>query len=277
MGRQDRHYRLTMLGTGNALVTKCFNTCFALRCDEQPDNTLLVDAGGGNGILAQLERANIPYSSIHDIFITHAHTDHIMGIIWVLRKISPMMNHGTYTGELHLYGHDEVIHAIITMCELLLPAKIRRPFGEQIIFHTITHGQNFTLTYGLKMQSFDIGSTKTKQFGFRASLEDGQTLVCLGDEPYKEQCEEFVVGADWLMCEAFCLYGDRLKFHPYEKHHSTALDAGRIAADLKVKNVIIYHTEDHTLATRKDTYAKEVTMSFGGNVYVPDDLETITL
>lgn len=36
--------KLTMLGTGNALVTKCFNTCFTIHT---PQTTLLVDAGGG--------------------------------------------------------------------------------------------------------------------------------------------------------------------------------------------------------------------------------------
>jgi ribonuclease Z len=42
---------LHMLGTGNAMVTKCFNTCFAIA----DDDTYLLDAGGGNGILRQLE------------------------------------------------------------------------------------------------------------------------------------------------------------------------------------------------------------------------------
>ena len=37
---------LTMLGTGNALATRCYNTCFTLHGKE---SVLLVDAGGGNG------------------------------------------------------------------------------------------------------------------------------------------------------------------------------------------------------------------------------------
>ena len=41
---------LIMLGTGNATVTKCYNTCFILKTKE---TVLLVDAGGGNGILNQ--------------------------------------------------------------------------------------------------------------------------------------------------------------------------------------------------------------------------------
>ena len=48
--------QIIMLGTGNAGVTRCYNTCFAIRTAE---NVLLVDAGGGNGILVQLEKAGI--------------------------------------------------------------------------------------------------------------------------------------------------------------------------------------------------------------------------
>lgn len=48
--------RLIILGTGNAAVTRCYNTCFAI---EKGEDYFLVDAGGGNGILTQLERANI--------------------------------------------------------------------------------------------------------------------------------------------------------------------------------------------------------------------------
>lgn len=42
---------LTLLGTGYATVTNCYNTCFLLRDEEQ---LLLVDGGGGNTILSQL-------------------------------------------------------------------------------------------------------------------------------------------------------------------------------------------------------------------------------
>lgn len=55
---------LTMLGTGNAAVTECYNTCFALR---EKDEYFLVDAGGGNGILSRLKAAGIDRKSIHTI------------------------------------------------------------------------------------------------------------------------------------------------------------------------------------------------------------------
>ena len=48
--------KLIMLGTGHAMVTQCYNTCFAI---ENNGEYFLVDAGGGNGIMSQLEKAEI--------------------------------------------------------------------------------------------------------------------------------------------------------------------------------------------------------------------------
>ena len=83
-----------MLGTGNAGVTRCYNTCFAILTTE---NVLLVDAGGGNGILVQLEKAAIAIERIHDMIVTHAHTDHILGAVWVIRMVAQRMQSGKYT------------------------------------------------------------------------------------------------------------------------------------------------------------------------------------
>ena len=41
--------KITMLGTGNAMVTECYNTCFVLSEQQQDLQYFLVDAGGGNG------------------------------------------------------------------------------------------------------------------------------------------------------------------------------------------------------------------------------------
>ena len=59
--------KLTVLGTGYALATRCYNTCFAITNE---NGTLLVDAGGGNGILRQMEDAGLAFKDVHDLFIT---------------------------------------------------------------------------------------------------------------------------------------------------------------------------------------------------------------
>lgn len=265
--------KITMLGTGNAIVTRCFNTCFALR---SPSTLLLVDAGGGNGVLSQLERAGIGLDAIHHLYLTHAHTDHVLGAVWIVRMVIQRMRKGAYTGTLTVYGHDRVLSVLQQICRLTLPAKLLEAFWHTVIFHELRDKDRFTVG-DLQLQCFDILSTKEKQFGFRAQLPCGRVLVCLGDEPYNEANRSYVEHADWLMCEAFCLYKDRDVFKPYEKNHSTALDAGKLAARLDVANLLLYHTEDKHLATRKNDYAAEAARHFHGRVVVPDDLETVTV
>lgn len=270
---KDSGMQLVILGTGNAMVTRCYNTCFVLQCGEE---YFLVDAGGGNGIFRQLEGANIPFTGIHRMFVTHAHTDHILGAVWVIRKVADLMSKEKYEGDFILFGHKGVVEALSVFCRLTLPGKIRQHIGERIRFCEVAEG-NRVEAAGMQLQFFDIASSKLLQFGFRALLPDGQVLVCLGDEPYNEVCRDYVIGADWLLAEAFCLYADREIFSPYEKHHSTALDAGRLAESLQVKNLVLYHTEDRNLAVRKERYSAEAASVFSGNVFVPDDLERIDL
>ena len=93
---QTKNY-ITMLGTGNALVTRCYNTCFTLH--SMGGALMLVDAGGGNGILTQLERAGIQREDITDLFVTHAHTDHLLGCIWMMRTAVPSSPSGLESPE----------------------------------------------------------------------------------------------------------------------------------------------------------------------------------
>lgn len=268
--------QITMLGTGNATVSQIYNTCFVL---QTPSTLMLVDAGGGNGILAQLKKVNVQISDIHHLFVTHAHTDHVLGVIWVIRMVAQCKG---YEGLLHVYGNDKVMKVIKTIIGMILAKKQLAKVAERVVFHQLEDGDCFEVG-DMKLECFDIQSTKEKQFGFRAELpssdESGKPLVlaCLGDEPYNELNRRYIVGADWMMCEAFCLYADRDTFKPYEKCHSTALDAGKLAEELGVKNLILYHTEEKTLANRKENYTREAAENFKGRIFVPDDLEVIEL
>ena len=44
-----------------------------------------------------------------------------------------------------------------------------------------------------------------------------------------------------------------------------------------MKNLLLYHTEDKTLNTRKACYTEEAAQGFSGVVHVPDDLEIIDI
>lgn len=262
-----------MLGTGNAMVTKYYNTCFAVKAGGE---ILLVDAGGGNGILSQMEKAQLDFSAVHHMFVTHGHTDHIMGVVWVIRKIAALIEKNSYDGIFYIYGHDEAIRIIETIAGLTLKKKDLAQLGHRIVLETVQdRGRKKIL--GMEVTFFDILSTKKKQFGFCAVFSDGCKLSCLGDEPYNGHCRDIVKDSDLLLSEAFCLYADRNKFNPYEKHHSTVREACETAQELGAKKLLLYHTEDKTFPCRKKKYSDEAGKFFRGEIYIPDDLEKIEI
>ena len=263
---------LILLGTGNALVTRYYNTCFALQNNNE---YFLTDAGGGNGILAQLEKAHIAMENIRALFLTDGHTDHILGVIWVIRLAASLFVRGKHPG-LTIYCHDECAEKLRAFCRMTLTAKLQAVLDNGVRFAVLKNGDSFQAA-GFNCTAFDIYSTKTKQFGYRATLPDGQTLVCLGDEPYNPLCQPYAQNADWLMSEAFCLYEEREQFKPYEKHHATAKDACINAKNLNVDNLILYHSEDKNLSQRKSLYIAEGKAVFHGNIFMPDDLDEIKL
>ena len=151
---------------------------------------------------------------------------------------------GAYEGDAFIYGHDEVIKIINNLAQTLLQKKTLPFIGTRLHLIELKDGEEFVVL-GRKCTAFDIHSTKAKQFGFCLDYADGKKLTCCGDD--------------------------------YEKHHSTAKDAGELAQSLNVKNLIVYHTEDDHIKQRRDLYTKEAKLSFEGNVLVPDDLEVIEI
>ncbi len=262
-----------MLGTGNALVTKCYNTCFVL---QEESGCFLVDGGGGNEILRRLEAANISLDDIHDIFVTHQHIDHLLGILWVLRILCARMKQGSYPGELRLYAHAELAEHIRELVEMLLQKSDAALFGTRIRLIPLSDGSTYEIL-GHSVCFFDIASTKVRQFGFALQLTENEKLACCGDEPYNERYARYVHGCKWLLHEAFCLAGDADRFHPYEKHHSTVRDACTTAQALHAENLLLYHTEDSDLPHRKARYIAEGKAFFFGRLLVPDDMESIEL
>ena len=120
--------RLTALGTGNAAVTRCYNTCFLL---DLPQGYLLCDAGGGNGILSQLEKAGVELAQIHHLILTHAHSDHLLGAVWVVRMVAAAMNAGRYEGELTIWCDPAVREGL---CQMARTASATASFS--MIFPT---------------------------------------------------------------------------------------------------------------------------------------------
>ena len=226
----------------------------------------MIDGGGGSMILHQLKYAGYDWMDMRHIFVTHKHIDHFLGIIWMVRMICQFMNHGEYKGEAYIYSHKEVLDLIREMAEKLLLQKETRFIGDRLHLVEIHDGETKNII-GQDITFFDIHSTKAKQYGFCMKMKGGKKLTCCGDEPYDPCEEKYAQNSEWLLHEAFCLYSQRDIFDPYEKHHSTVKDACELAEKL----------EDRNLSERKMLYYEEGSQHFKGNLFIPDDLESLEL
>ena len=266
--------RLVMLGTGSALPRRSYNTCFVL--DPGTGQRLLVDAGGGNGILHQLTQCGLNPADIGSMFISHAHTDHILGAVWIVRLAIFAFKEGRAGWPLHVYGNAATIGALTEICRLTFLPSYFADMPSAVVLHTVSHGSTCTVS-GMDMRFFDCHSREVDQTGFRTQLPTGESLCFLGDESLTEHNSADVAGADWLICGAFCRRADAHIFHPYEKHHHTVADVAATASDAAVKHLVLVHCEDTDPDRREALYQAEAGALFDGNVSVPTDGAIIEL
>ena len=261
-----------MLGVGHGATLDLYNTCFVIQNDI---GNFLIDTGGSTEIIKRLNNLNIDIRQVKNIFISHSHTDHILGLIWMLKRLGVFAMSSKVTEKINVYCNDTVYEAIIGVSKYTLPEKLVEIILNIVDFHILNDNQEININ-SVKYKFFDIHAKGTKQFGFECKINE-KRLVFLGDEPLNPDLYERVENADYVMHEAFCLDSEASIFHPYEKNHSTAKSVSKIMKQLNVKNLILYHTEETHGDKRKELYTIEAKEEFLGNVYVPDELETIEI
>lgn len=264
--------KIIMLGTGNGGTLDLYNTCFAIQHD---NDDFLVDTDGSIEIIKKLNQANIDYKKIKHIFISHSHTDHILGIFWLFKKLSRLAMHGEINEKINLYCNDVVFESIMEVSKYILPKKLMDAIYNIVDFKVLHDGDSYNIN-GIEYTFFDIHAKGTKQFGFECIINN-KRLVFLGDETLNPELYNRVKGADYVMHEAFCLDSEENIFHAYEKHHSTTKSVSEVMNKLDIKNLILYHTEESHKKQRKELYTKEAQKYFNGNVIVPNDLEIIEI
>ncbi|MDE6436072.1 MAG: MBL fold metallo-hydrolase, partial [Muribaculaceae bacterium] len=104
---------IIMLGTGSAFPQNAYNSCFVVRSEKL---LLLTDAGGGNGIFNALKKATVNLDDIHHMFVSHSHTDHILGAVWVARGIVNLVKENAYSGIFHIYTNRATSAALLEIC-----------------------------------------------------------------------------------------------------------------------------------------------------------------
>lgn len=264
--------KITMLGTGHAMVNNCFNTCFIM---EDNGKAMLVDTGGGYEILPRIGRAGYRLEEIHDIFISHKHTDHITGISWILRSFISRSRKNPDT-LLRIYGNSDVMKYVSTLAELQFEESVTSLLGRNLFFITVEDKQKADILDN-EVTFFDAHARKVPQYGFIMKDHNDDRYVFCGDEPLAEENFPLAEGCKLLMHEAFCMERDAGIFNPHKIKHSTVTDACQTAKRIMAENILIYHTEDWHMDTRKRDYTEEGRQYCDGRIFVPDDLERIEL
>ncbi len=257
--------QLLFLGTGHGMPIA--SSCSSILVEDETNN-LLLDCGGGHDLIRQFFAAKKEPSEIKNIFMSHFDSDHILGIIPLIRSFSRAKEPIQHT----IYCSEEVKRAI----DSLFTFVSKRQFEKALPFlHFVIIEDGMALeAAGWKYTFFDLKSSKTPQFGCVVHFPDGTKLSYLGDEPLHDHYLDPVKDSDVLIHEAFCLDTAQEHFNPHPKNHGTVKEAAQNATRAGAKKLVLIHMEDDTLSSRKQTYLEEARQYFKGDVFVPLDLDT---
>ena len=263
--------KLHIAGTGHATVKNNYNTCFVV---ENNNQYLLVDAGGGKQILKNLESLNIDVNKISYGFISHNHTDHLLGYIWIMRVVFYGYIKNKRTDDFHLYGSNECLNAVETIFKITCGEKLWNKFiNNKVFMHEIKDNSTAQII-GLNIKFFDTLADDMPQMAF---VVNNNEFVFCGDVPINEKYYNELLNAKYLWLEVFCLEKDRGNNIAPLKKHKTLEEACEIANKLNPQTLILSHTDDDTDGTRKDRFIKVAKTIYKGNIFIPNDLEVIEL
>ncbi len=259
--------RLLFLGTGHGMPIA--SSCSSILVEDD-NNNLLLDAGGGHDILVNFNKANYAPTKIKNIFITHYDSDHILGIVPLMR----VFHRWAKPQKRNIFCSPEVKNAIDSLFRYVAKkhyGPVKGHLNFVILKDKAVHNIN-----GWEITFFNVKSDKSPQMGCGIKFPDGKKLAFLGDEPLREHYIDIVKNCDVLIHNAFCLDYQQDTFKPHEKNHSTVKEAAINATKIKAKKLVLFHMEDKTLKTRGKKYLREAKENFAGNIFVPIDLDTHT-
>jgi ribonuclease Z len=237
--------------------------------------TLLFDCG--EGTQRQMMRYGVGFTT-HDIFFTHFHTDHLLGLVGLTRTMALQGR----TELLRLYGPPGALKALRACIafggeRLTFPVEIAELDGGAVLdrkdyaIHAIRadhHGTaalGYALVEKIRLGRFNpelaraIGIAEGPLWGRLHRGEDvtlpdgrhidaaslvgharpGRKVVISGDTRPTDTLREAAARADILVHEA--TFGDEEAARAVETGHSTAREAATIARDADVRRLLLTH------------------------------------
>lgn len=275
---------VTVLGSGTPIPAP-----------DQYGAAILVQAGGqdlmfdcGRGCtsrLAQVDRRLI--TSVEQLFITHLHSDHIVGIDdlwlngWTQGRDTPLSVHGP-TGTKRFFTHLKEAFSE----DIGIRIKKGIPTTIDGISMAMTDHDTDAIVYdkdGVKVTAFLVDHQPVEPaFGYRIDYA-GRSVVISGDTTFSENLVRNSMGADVILHEVLSpsMVG-YLKDNFTEKQmnsvlaiHTTTEQAAEIFAETKPRLGVYYHTRN---SAKDEAGLIAVTgETFDGDVVVAKDLTQIKI
>lgn len=212
---------------------------------------LVVDAG--YGVTLKLIEAGIPLPALRRVFITHHHSDHNL-------ELGPLLYNAWADGladPLDVYGPRglaELLAAYWLSNRIDLEARIgdegRPDLRKLVRCHEFTQGEVMREGELAVSALRNHHPPLAESYALKFQL-GGKTVVFSGDTSYLPALADFARGADYLVHEAmFPAAVERLAARRPNasrlaasilSHHTSAEDAGRIAAAAGVKTLVLNH------------------------------------
>jgi ribonuclease Z len=277
----EKKFCVTLLGTGAPPP----------RLDRFGPSTL-VEVGGqrfifdaGRGAMQRLHQLGIPFSDITGMFLTHHHSDHVVGFpdLWLTgwigrpwgKRSEPLPVWGP-VGTRQMMEHLPLAFHV----DIRVRSKSYPPEGVKLLAQEISEGVVFDRD-GIKINAFEVdhGGEELPAFGYRIDYR-GRAAVLSGDTTFNENLIEHAKGVDLLVHEV-TVAGDRAAESPEQlkrigSNHTTPDQAGEIFARVQPKLAVYNHLllfgnakpEDLLPATRK---------KYDGPLMVGEDLLQIDI
>ena len=258
-------FRVTLLGTG--APPPVLNRFGPSTLVEVGNQKFLFDAG--RGALQRLFQLNIPFGEITGMFLTHHHSDHLVGFtdLWLTGWIGRPW--GKRTVPLKLWGPkgtDQMAeHLPLAFATDIRVRSHSYPVeGVKLDSTEIEEGAVYE-SRGVTITAFEVdhGGEQLDAFGYRIDY-NGRSAVLSGDTTFNENLISHSQGVDLLVHEVTHGMGDgadRANLERIRRNHTIPEDAGLVFARTKPKLAVYTHillfgeaTSDDLIPATRPTY-----------------------
>jgi ribonuclease BN (tRNA processing enzyme) len=275
MSNKNKLTRIILLGSGVPTPNpKRMGACVAILIEGKP---LLLDCG--RGAVTQLVSAGIDPAEVEQIFITHHHLDHTIGLPDVLFG-SWIVGRNTAVEVFGPPGTKFFVRSIFEAFKLDMEARTRiRSSRIEAIPKEIDEGLVWK-TSNCQLRAVRVNHI-ANSFGYRIDTND-RSLVFSGDTQPCPALVELSKGADVLIHEVLFSPEFEESGAPYGRHpdfvkpgwfdrlhHTKPHEVGKIAAEAGVKKLVLTHLWSNR---DEDKLRDIVSADFSGEILVGKDL-----